>query len=234
MRRPNFERLLKVLCLDGEPDYIPFYELFADQEIMEAVTGESFSKERRALHATKVDEKIKHDLKVVIKFYYKLGYDYVPMVVPSLLYRDNVLLAEDTADLPHPKRIWQDEKRGFIENREDFDQYHWPELDVIQEVYLSQYEFVKKNLPDGMMIVAGPAGGVLENVMWLMGALPFFKTLYTDPVLIKNMFEKIGSLISFSCELAAELDMVGAIAMGDDMGYKTGPMISPETCECSP
>jgi len=64
--------------------------------------------------------------------------------------------------------------------------------------------------------------------MWLMGTIPFFKALYIDPALIGDMFEKIGNLISFCCELAAELDAVGAIAMGDDMGYKTGPMIHPD------
>ena len=234
MRKPNFERLLKVLWLDGEPDYIPYYELFADQEVMEAITGEYFSREGSLqisgveLHAAQLNEKMQHNLKIVIKFYRILGYDYVPLEIPSFLYRNNILLAEDTAPIPHIKRVWLDENRGYIQNREDFNKYRWPDLSIIQETFLSYYEFVKKNLPNEMMIGANPAGGILENVMWLMGTIPFFKALYIDPALIGDMFEKIGNLISFCCELAAELDAVGAIAMGDDMGYKTGPMIHPD------
>ncbi len=232
----NFDRLSRVLFLDGEPDRVPFYELFADREIMEAITGESLSKiELRSRievvrHLKDIMEKglIKHDLKVSIKFYSKLGYDYVPLGVPSLLSRDNILSADDTAEMARPKRLWQDENRGVIETREDFEQYPWPDLDQIDEFYVPQYEFVKENLPSGMMIIAGTSGGVLENVMWLMGAVPFFRALYRDPFLLKDMFEKIGTLISYCCDLAADLDMVGALAMGDDMGYKTGPMISPE------
>jgi len=36
---PDFKRLRKVLKNEGEPDRVPFYELFADKEIMEAVLG---------------------------------------------------------------------------------------------------------------------------------------------------------------------------------------------------
>ena len=233
----NFGRLSRVLFLDGEPDRIPFYELFADREIMEAVTGETLSKTvfeateevERYLKEMIEKELIEHDLKVTAKFYSRLGYDYVPLVVPSLLSRDNILLADDTAELPRAKRLWQDESRGVIENREDFERYPWPDLDLIQEYYLPQYEFAKKNLPDGMMIIAGTSGGVLENVMWLMGAIPFFRALYRDPSLLRDMFYRIGTLLSHCCGLAAELEMVGALAMGDDMGYRTGAMISPQS-----
>ena len=39
MDKPNFERMNQVLLLDGEPDRIPFYDLFADLEVMEAIVG---------------------------------------------------------------------------------------------------------------------------------------------------------------------------------------------------
>jgi len=223
MRCPNFERLRKVLFLEGEPDFVPFYELFADTEIMEAVTKEPLSK--IGLETRKETELY---LKTGIKFYSKLGYDYVPLGIPFFLSRDNILLAEDSAKMPHPKRTWQDENRGVIETREDFHRYPWPDLDEIQDAYLPMYEFVKKNLPEGMMIIPMTSGGALENVMWLMGAVPFFRALFRDPSLIRDMFEKIGTVISYSCGLAAEGEMAGAMAMGDDIGYKSGPMMAPE------
>jgi uroporphyrinogen decarboxylase len=214
---PNFERLRTVLCLEGEPDRIPFIELGVDPEIMEAVTGEVFR-----------NTDIKNKLRVTIKFYSKLGYDYILLIAPTLLSRNNILSANDTAEMPSDRREWQDEHRGVIETREQFDRYPWPDLDNIQEIYLPQYEFVKDNMPDGMMILTGPECGVLENVMRLMGTVPFFKALYKDTILIQKMFEKVGTLISSFLGLAAELDMVGGLGTAEDMGYKTGLMFSPE------
>jgi len=236
MSGPDFDRLSRVLFLDGEPDRVPFYEHFADREVMEALTGEPLSRAnlkgkadlKRRLREAMKSGAMEHDLRVTIRFYSKMGYDYVPLVVPSLLSRDNLLLAEDTAELPHPKRVWQDQNRGVIESREDFERYPWPDLDEIQEFYMPQYEFVRRNLPKGMMVIAETSGGVLENVMWLMGAVPFFIALHRDPLLVEEMFTKVGTIVSHCCALAAELEMVGAVVMGDDMGYKTGPMISPE------
>ena len=124
---PNFERLRKVLLRQGEPDRVPFYELFADIEIMEAITGEPLSK----LDLTKKEEEEKY-LKAVIKFYYELGYDYVPGRIGrsgEVFQRDNVLKTDDTAQRPHAQREWVDEHRGTIENWQDFEKYPWPKRD---------------------------------------------------------------------------------------------------------
>ncbi|RLF18404.1 MAG: uroporphyrinogen-III decarboxylase-like protein [Thermoprotei archaeon] len=237
--KPNFERLITALFLEDEPDRVPFYDLLADPEVIEAITGEhliagSFiSSIHDAKSALKGDQKviraIKHDIRVQVKFYSKLGYDYIPLSIPTPFPRTNLLLADDTAPLRRPKRAWQDEYKGMIETREDFDKYPWPDLTDIQEVFLFLYEIARRELPNGMMIIPLTPGGVLENVMWLMGTVPFAKALYKDPVLIRNMFEKVGKVISFYCAICAECDMVGAMTMGDDMGYKSGPMLSPET-----
>ena len=236
MRNPNFERLRKILFLDGEPDYLPFYELFADKEVMEAIVGESRCSPRLRMDNDtrryfESDDNLKvlqRYLAISIRFYHKLGYDYVPLVVPSLLVRDNQLTTVDTAELSRGERTWQDEHRGVIESREDFEKYSWPDLDQIQESFLPLYKFVRDNLPEGMMIIGETPGGVLENVMWLMGTIPFFRALYRDSALLRRMFEKIGTIISFCSKLASEMSMVGAFAMGDDMGYRTGPFMAPE------
>jgi len=225
---PNFDRLNKVLVLEGEPDHVPFYELFADTEIMEAITGDSVPEINLTDGKVNIDAVVTY-VRVTVKFYKKLGYDYVPIFIPGFLPRNNVLFADDTAERASAKRRWQDENRGIIKTVEDIDQYQWPDPNKVQESYLALYEFVKSILPDGMKIVANTPGGVLENVMWLMGAVPFFKALYSDPRLIRQLFEKVGKLISFCCGLASEGEIVGAVALGDDMGYKGGLMISPET-----
>ena len=62
--KPDFNRLRKVLRRAGEPDRVPFYELFADAEIMQAVTGKELN------------------LESLVEFHATLGYDYVPVGIP--------------------------------------------------------------------------------------------------------------------------------------------------------
>ncbi|NJD04330.1 MAG: hypothetical protein FIA99_17435 [Ruminiclostridium sp.] len=59
--RPDFRQLRKALLRDGLPDYVPFYELFVQNEIMESV----------------LDKRLP-DRASTVEFYYKAGYDYVP------------------------------------------------------------------------------------------------------------------------------------------------------------
>lgn len=59
--RPDFEQFRKVLLRDGKPEYVPFYELFVNAEVMEPVLGKKIT-----------------DRPTVVEFYYKAGYDYVP------------------------------------------------------------------------------------------------------------------------------------------------------------
>jgi uroporphyrinogen decarboxylase len=59
--KPDFEQFRKAVMRDGKPDYVPFYELFANGEIIEEV----------------LDRKIQSRADVV-EFYHRAGYDYVP------------------------------------------------------------------------------------------------------------------------------------------------------------
>jgi len=43
MRNPDFERLLRILSLE-EADRVPFFEVYADNEVMESVTGKPLTR----------------------------------------------------------------------------------------------------------------------------------------------------------------------------------------------
>ncbi|MBS7642791.1 uroporphyrinogen-III decarboxylase-like protein [Candidatus Bathyarchaeota archaeon] len=229
-----FDRLLSILLLEDPPDRIPFYDLFADLEVIEALTGCKLSLVRdltigriKRILDDGCEDRLRLDYEVIFRFYYTLGYDYIPLTLPSPFPRFNVKPCRDTAALSRGLRIWQDEYRGTIESREDFERYDWPIESDIQDSYIALYRILEKILPEGMMVIPLTPGGVLENVMWLMGTVPFSKAIYTDITLVRDMFDKIGRILSFICRLMSEQSMVGAISMGDDMGYKSGPMISP-------
>ncbi|MCX8170698.1 MAG: hypothetical protein N3E47_01820, partial [Candidatus Bathyarchaeota archaeon] len=119
MRKPDYRRLLTVLRREGEPDKVPFYEHFVDREVMELILGEPIPALSPDLSA---DLKEKYIL-ALIKFYRKLGYDYVPFETPLKLPRANRLRAKDTAVISRGIREWQDENKGEIETIKDFEAY---------------------------------------------------------------------------------------------------------------
>jgi len=220
-RKPDFERLKKVLLRQGEPDKVPFYELFADTEIMEAVTGEPMVKYAQ----TNTREAREKYLKAQIKFYYELGYDYVYLGSPIGFELTKNISTEDTAELSRSQRGWVDEHHGIIENWQDLEKYRWP--DVSQASWIDA-EFMAKNIPDGMKIIFCGPGGVLENVTFLTGFENLSLMLADDPELVKTISEKVGSTLCKIFESAANIKNLGALEVGDDMGFKTSTMISPK------
>ena len=207
--KPDFKRLKKVLLREGEPDIVPFYELFADAEIMQAVTGKPSNPE------------------TVVEFYYKLGYDFATTGM-NFGYKIQRMEADDTAALPRKKRSFVDDNHGIIENRKDFDSYEWPAIDQSVAVPVNE---TAGYLPDGMKIIILTPGGILENVMWIMGYIPFSYALYEDEQLVWDMFERIGTnhvKAIKACLDNSDLKKVGAVVMGDDMGFNHSTMISPE------
>ena len=104
----NFDRLDAVLRLEDESDRVPFYDLFADPEVIEAVTGkqlptaltyEQIKVTVEAGQHLKIFRILRRIFEIQVDFYSKLGYDYVVLTLPSPFPRENVILAEDTAPL---------------------------------------------------------------------------------------------------------------------------------------
>ncbi len=220
---PDFERLLKVLWRQGEPDRVPFIELFADPEVMSAVVGAPIpnpvpdDRELRELVLTRI-----------IQFWYECGYDYVP-VWPDLDLPTRRLKADDTAALARQEREWVDESQGIINSWRDFEAYPWPRP---EDIDYSRFEFISRHLPEGMKIIALGPGGQLEHIMWLMGYVPFATMLKDDPALIQAVAEKVGETLLSIYSTTAEMPSVGAHWIGDDMGFRTSTMVSPEDLQC--
>jgi len=207
--------LRQVLLRQGEPDRVPFVELFHDAEIMEAILpylpGEDGYDEKERPWRRR------------LRFWHQLGYDYLSLGAAYPL-PFSWAEAEDTAALARPQRSWIEESRGLIQTREDFERYPWPDLS--QPPDMSAFEITAKYLPEGMRII-GTTGGVLENVMWIMGYAPFALALADGPDLVADIFQKVGEMLVRVHREMASMEAVGALWLGDDMGFKHATMISP-------
>jgi uroporphyrinogen decarboxylase len=217
---PDFEgRMKKVLLRQGEPDRIPFYELFADKPIKDAILG----KPTLVPSLLPFGEPIKL-IPNEIEYWLRLGYDYVP-AAPAYGFGMKVTTAPDTAEQSQGPRFWVNEtSSGLIKNREDFEKYFWPEPEIVP---FDVFDAFAKYLPEGMVLF-GQTSGILENVTWLLGHEGMAYMLIDDPELLQMIFDKVGKNLVRMIEIMCEREFVGAIQMGDDMGFKTQTMISPK------
>jgi uroporphyrinogen decarboxylase len=216
-RPPDFNRLRQAL-LRQEPESLPLIELLVDREMMEAVLGE------RIPRAAPGDTAARHkELDQVIRFWHTTGYDYITVQAGVTLPRRK-LESDDTAPLKHEQRQWDDENTGPIMSWQDFERYPWPRPESVD---WSAVEYIAAHLPEGMrMIFLGP-GGQFENLAELMGLTPLALAVHDDPALVQAVADKVGALLASLFATAAELPEIGALWLGDDLGYKTSTVLSP-------
>ncbi len=216
---PDFEgRIKKVLLRKGEPDRVAFYELFADKQIKDKILG------KPTLFPSLLP--IGDPAKLIpneIEFWLRLGYDYVP-AAPAYGFGMKVNLAKDTAGVDQGMRFWVDEGASLIKTREDFEKHFWVDADTVS---LDLFDAFAQHLPEGM-VVFGQTSGIMENAVWLLGHQGMSYLMADDPELLKMIFDRIGSNLVRLIERMAEREFVGAIQMGDDLGFKTQTMISPK------
>jgi len=209
---PDFKRIERVLKRDGIPDRVPFYELFSNIE--EKIIGDEIKKRD-------CKDELDYQLKLHITYQYKLGYDYVSVRANFFFTRPSTHIG----DTKEGKRGYVQGSDSLISNEEEFEKYPWPDM---KNIDFSPLERVKDIIPSGMKVIPLGPGGVLENVMWIMGYEQFSYALIENPKLVKAVFEAVGSRLEKLIKTYASMSHVGAVAIGDDMGFKTQTMISPE------
>ncbi len=217
---PDFSLIYDAVTRRRIPAMVPLYEHFADDEIVEAIMGYDFSTIERGTFAGQLVLWQKR-----LEFYRQMGYDYLPVeLAPRFAPRSN-LLSEDTALYSRGKRGWVDEREGIIRSMEDLENpAYWPEGEAAFDFPL--FETLCALLPPGMKIIGGASGGPFEHASFLVGLERLSMLMYDDPAFVERLFEQIGVTIVSIAERLVQLEGVGIYRFGDDLGYKTGTMLS--------
>ena len=233
-RQPNFENLRRTILRQGPPGPVPFFELFADPGMVEAVLEEEFPVNLHRyieepileISADELQGLLK-SLEMYVRFCYETGYDYVFMVTGTTLSRSLKALT-DTAGVqnwPGGQRYWQDEASGPIQSWADFEAYPWPRVEDLRPIAL---EYVSTILPERMKIAGFLMGGVFEQSSWLMGLQSFSYALRDQPDLVEAICQRVGELVISTCAQAAAIENVGMIFLSDDLGFYSSTLVSPD------
>jgi uroporphyrinogen decarboxylase len=244
--KPDFEELSNVLLGKKKPLKVHFVEMLIDEEIKKALIEDYFGEINYPptvtfggsadgisidtdFHANK--EASEKYYKQLINFYYRLGYSVIAdyeFLVNFQAFNTVGRVGRDpkTTEFSRDERHWAQEGHGLIKTWEDFESFPWKKVDDLVSSYGSHLEFLSKNLPDGMKIAV--VGSVLEQVMeWLLGYEGVLYNIYDNPDFVGTVFEKVGKVVYELYVVSASVDGVGVIWHGDDLGFKTGTMLSP-------
>ena len=240
---PDFESFEKVLKGEEKPQRVYFVELWVDEEVRKFVTEKFMGRrwvpappEYSLLSVNTFPREISSEEKQTywrqnINFFYRMGYDYLPDLFPALLYFQSLVrrtrIADDTAHLSKGKRTWAEEGRGMITSWEDFEKFPWERMEKIRFDLEEYYDFLSKNLPEGMRISA--SFSMYEQVLeWILGYEGVFYLSYDQPGLVKAVFDRWGKIVYDFYKSVVDLEDVAVIWHADDLGHKTGTMLSPE------
>jgi len=219
--QPDWQGLIDNLLRKGTPRRVYHIELFQDPEIQQALA------ERFDL-AAGLPEDDEYERRKYIAVQRFCGFDYVRCMLPAMLLPHHTATVDDTAALARPGgRVYRDEHTGPIGSSEDFEKFPWPDptaAEVTEDV-----EWYQENLPEDMCIIlAGGLGHFAEDMAMLMGYETLCYALYEQRDLVAAIARKLREVYSAALRRVLAFDRVRIIWGSDDMGFRTGTLISPD------
>ncbi len=207
-------RNIEMAARNQRPARLPFYEHLIGVDSMERITGRAFSS---LIDGSSADRR--EFFRIYNGFFRDHGYDTVSFEVclTDVLPGGGALLGEQA---------------GPIQNRADFEKYPWSDVPrIFREWAEKRYIALRDEMPAGMKAVGGIGNGVFEISEDLVGYEELCLMMVDDPELFADLYVKIGDLlVSMWTEFLGKFgDAYVVCRIGDDMGFKSAPLMSPAT-----
>ncbi|HET6450467.1 MAG TPA: uroporphyrinogen decarboxylase family protein [Spirochaetia bacterium] len=219
---PDVTELLDVLRRRRLPRRVHHVELFLDAEVKAAVTAR-FGLDRGLERSDPL-----YETRRDVALHAFLGYDMFRVgVARKTVFPMPTRSATDTTaqrDLGRGEREWQEEHTGPIQGWKDFDAYPWPR---VADIDFSPLEWLEKNLPDGMGCYELTAH-VFEILSFLLGYEALCYAVMDQPDLVDAILERAGSFYVDFTRALADFSRVAVIWGSDDLGFRSGTLMSPE------
>jgi uroporphyrinogen decarboxylase len=156
-----------------------------------------------------------------------LGYDFVRCGLDEFEVKLTRVAINDTAGLQRSGgRKFVDEHRGPITTWAEFEAYPWPDPEAASTRSL---EWFQANLPEDMCIVgSGGFAHFSEYLNWLMGYETLCYALFDQRDLVAAIAARLMDIYRVVVRRFLEFDRVKIIWGSDDMGFRSGTLISPK------
>ncbi len=205
---PDFNNLLSVINR-RKPERPTLFEFGINNRIIAKLSGE-YQEDTSSRTAP---------FRRLIKSFLNAGYDYTTISA----WRTNTLnFPKNTIEKKESRSL---NAGDMITDRESYEKYQWP--DPEKGDYDIYYD-LRIELPDGMKLIASGNGGLLENVIDIVGFENLCLMCMLDEDLTTNIFDSVGSRLLRFYEIVAPIETIGACIVNDDWGFKNQTMLSPE------
>lgn len=205
MKMPDFENMIKVLRKE-KPSRPTLFELFMNNPLYERLAGRPCP-----CGGTGADY-----LRFTVEAFAAAGYDY------ATTHGCDYQIGEPRT--PQQKSSISLNEGVHITDRESYEHYHWNDPNNYD---YSRLQAASRFLPDGMKLMVMGPGGVLENVISIVGFDNLCMMLYDDPDLVQEIFNQVGSRLLGYYENCVGYDSVGFLCSNDDWGFNTQTFLSP-------
>jgi uroporphyrinogen decarboxylase len=219
--KPDANKFISVLMGETRTAAPPLVEYLVDDVVMKPIVTDVLGREWVAEGSDRESQRAYLDN--FIEFWYRLGYDCVRFE-RGLPFPLKQTIVPDAAPGSSKQRAWAEEHAGTIQTWEDLERYAWPK---VAEMDFFPFEYIGAHLPEGMGLLTCHAGGIYEHLSWIMSYEGLAFALIENPGLVREVSDRVGDLLVEFYESLLGLDRIAAVFAGDDMGFKTGTLISP-------
>jgi uroporphyrinogen decarboxylase len=211
--QPDYRHLADA-AWNRRPRRYPLYEHGVHWYVMEDILGVKF------LHL--FESKNRDDLRSLFRhyneFWRRMGYDVVvwEVGIASAMPGNGALGAH---------------RPGAIHCRRDFEEYPWH---TIEDRYFAMwgpyFDACYQQLPEGMLALGGTGNGIFECVQDVVGYENLCLIRGDDPDLYADLFRKVGETNTriWRRFLDTYGDYCAVCRFGDDLGFKSATLISPD------
>ena len=216
---PDWEELVSCIERKTTPRRVHPIELFIDAEVQESIC-QTYG---LLSGLDTLDPAFALQRQTVLQRF--LGYDYVSCGLENVAFGLTRIGTSDTAGLPREGgRQFMEEHRGPITSWQEFEAYPWPDVEAATSQALDWYE---DHLPEDMCVIGASGGHFCELLTWLMGYESLCFALYDQRDLVSALAQRILGLARQVTERVLTFDRVKLLWGSDDMGFRSGTLISP-------
>jgi uroporphyrinogen decarboxylase len=218
---PDWEGLVNTIRRAVPATRVHHIELFLDVEVQAAI-AERFDLLDGLERSDLYFEQKRH-----MRVQRFLGYDYVRAGLEGMDMQLRRTATADTADMQRVGgRSYVDEHTGPITNCQEFEVYPWPDPARATTRALEWYE---ANLPDDMCVIgSGGFAHFAEYLTWLMGYETLCYALYDQRDLVAAISRRLIDMYRVIVQRLVQFERVKIIWGSDDMGFRSGTLISPD------
>jgi uroporphyrinogen decarboxylase len=219
---PDVAEMLDVLFRRRPPRRVHHIELFLDAEIKDAVVA------RFQLCPDLDRSDALFEAKRDFALHSFLGYDVFRVgVARKTVFPTASISAPDTTahqGQERSARDWQEEHAGPIQGWKNFDSYPWPR---VSDINFAPLEWLERNLPQSMGCYELTAH-IFEILSFLLGYESLCYAVVDQRDLVDAVLEKAGAFCVDFTRALVDFSRVAVVWGSDDLGFKTGTMMSPD------